>query len=96
MLGVAKFAKHYKQSPERLGPDQIREYQLHLINEKVSWSQFNQCVCALRFLYNTTLKRPHVIRHLPFAKRPRTLPDVLTRGEVAQLLTAALPGRCCW
>jgi hypothetical protein len=60
---VVKFAKHFKKSPEQLGPDQIREYQLHFINLKVSWSQFNQCVCALRFLYNTTLRRPHIIRH---------------------------------
>ena len=90
---VAKFARHYSKSPEQLGPDEIRQYQLHLIREKVSWSQFNQCVCALRFLYNVTLDRPHVIRHLPFAKRPRILPTVLTREEVAQLLDAALPGR---
>ena len=90
---VAKFARHYSKSPEQLGPDEIRQYQLHLIREKVSWSQFNQCVCALRFLYNVTLDRPHVIRHLPFAKRPRILPTVLTREEVAQLLEAALPGR---
>jgi len=51
---VAKFARHYNKRPELLGPEQIRDYQLHLIKEKVSWSQFNQCVCALRFLYNTS------------------------------------------
>lgn len=90
---VAKFARHYNKSPELLGPDQIRQYQLHLIEQKVSWSQFNQCVCALRFLYNVTLKRPHLVEHLPFAKRPRLLPDVLTRDEVARLLAAARPGR---
>lgn len=91
--GVAKFAKHFGQSPELLGPDHIRDFQLHLIDQKVSWSQFNQSVCALRFLYNTTLGRPHVIEHLPFAKRPRVMPEVLSRDEVAQLLAAALQGR---
>ena len=59
----------------------------------MSWSQFNQAVCALRFLYNVTLGRPEVIRHLPFAKRPRTLPIVLSPEEVVRLLEAALPGR---
>lgn len=93
VLAVKKFARHLGRSPELLGPDDIRNYQLHLIEQKASWSQFNQGVCALRFLYNITLQRRHVIEHLPFAKRPRTLPDVLTRGEVAQLLAAALPGR---
>jgi integrase/recombinase XerD len=91
--GVAKFARHFGQSPERLGPEQIRQYQLHLIEQKVSWSQFNQCVCALRFLYNTTLQLPHLVEHLPFAKRPRVLPEVLSRDEVGRLLAAALPGR---
>jgi integrase/recombinase XerD len=90
---VSKFAKHFGQSPANLVPTQVREYQLHLIEQRVSWSQFNQAVCALRFLYNVTLKRPHVIEHLPFAKRPRILPDVLTRQEVTQLLAAAASGR---
>jgi integrase/recombinase XerD len=90
---VNKFSKHFGRSPDQLQPEHIRQFQLHLIEQAVSWSQFNQSVCALRFLFNTTLKRPHVIRHLPFAKRPRTLPDVLTRDEVAQLLAAACPGR---
>lgn len=93
VLAVQKFSRHFGKSPDALGPDHIRRYQLHLIEQKASWSQFNQGVCALRFLYNVTLQRPHVIEHLPFAKRPRTLPAVLTRDEVAQLLAAALPGR---
>jgi Phage integrase, N-terminal SAM-like domain len=91
--GVAKFAKHFGQSPEVLGPVHIRDFQLHLISQNVSWSQFNQSVCALRFLYNNTLRQPLVIEHLPFAKRPRTLPVVLSRDEVARLLAATLPGR---
>jgi integrase len=54
---------------------------------------FNQSVCALRFLYNVTLARPHLIVHLPFAKRPRALPTVLSPEEVVRFLEAALPGR---
>jgi site-specific recombinase XerD len=71
----------------------VRAYQEHLIAQQVSWSAFNQAVCALRFLYNITLGRPELIAHLPFAKRPRTLPTVLSPEEVARLLEAALPGR---
>ena len=72
---------------------EIRAYQQDLLARQVSWSQFNQAVCALRFLYHVTLGRPEVITHLPFAKRPRTLPTVLSPEEVTRLLTAALPGR---
>ena len=55
---VAAFACHFGRSPADLGPEEIRQYQLYLIKEKhVGWSTFNQCTCALRFLYGTTLDR---------------------------------------
>src|ERR1039457_1717563 len=53
---VAEFAKHFGKSPELLGPEQIREYQLYSIKEKgVSLPSYIQAVCALRFLYSNTL-----------------------------------------
>jgi site-specific recombinase XerD len=93
VLRVALFARHFGRSPALLGPEEIRAYQQHLLTRNVSWSQFNQAVCALRFLYNVTLGRPDLITHLPFAKRPRTLPVVLSPEEVVRFLEAALPGR---
>ena len=93
VLRVALFARHFNKSPEVLGAEEVRAYQLHLIERGVSWSTFNQAVCALRFLYNVTLGRPEVIAHLPFAKKPRLLPTVLSPEEVVQLLESALPGR---
>jgi integrase/recombinase XerD len=93
VLRVAQFAKHFGRSPEALGPNELRAYQQQLLARQVSWSTFNQSVCALRFLYNVTLRRPHLIVHLPFAKRPRLLPTVLSPEETACLLAAALPGR---
>lgn len=93
VLRVAQFAKHFGRSPEELGPEQLRAYQQHLLGRQVSWSMFNQSVCALRFLYNVTLGQPHIIVHLPFAKRPRVLPIVLSPEEVLGFLEAALPGR---
>ena len=93
VLRVALFARHFGRSPELLGADAVRGYQQHLLAQQVSWSQFNLAVCALRFLYNVTLGRPDVIRHLPFAKRPRTVPTVLSPEEVVRLLDAARPGR---
>jgi integrase/recombinase XerD len=93
VLRVVLFARHFGRSPEHLGPKELRAYQQHLLTRQVSWSTFNQSVCALRFLYNVTLGRPHTIVHLPFAKRPRLLPSVLSPEEVQRLLEAALPGR---
>jgi site-specific recombinase XerD len=93
VLRVAQFARHFGRSPEVLGPKELRGYQQHLIARGVSWSTFNQTVCALRFLYQVTLGRTDEIKHLPFAKRPRLLPTVLSPAEVVQLLEAAPAGR---
>jgi len=47
---VAEFAQHFHHSPDQLGADDIRRYQLFLIQEKkLAWSTYNQIVCALRF-----------------------------------------------
>jgi integrase/recombinase XerD len=90
---VAYFAKHFRRSPDLLGPNEVRDYQLHLLQRRVSWSTFNQAVCALRFFYGTTLSRPQQVQAIPFGKRPKTLPSVLSPDEVLRLLNAALPGR---
>jgi integrase/recombinase XerD len=90
---IACFARHFGRSPEVLGADDVRAYQLHLLQRRVSWSTFNQAVCALRFLYRTTLGRPDELPFIPFGKRPRTLPSVLSPDEVLRLLDAATPGR---
>lgn len=84
---VAAFARHFGRSPDQLDREHIRLYQLHLRDEKqASWSLFNQAVCALRFFYKVTLPSPWAVEHLPYAKRPRSLPAVLSREEVQQLL----------
>ena len=52
---VADFAEHFKKSPEKLGPEEIRSYQLFLLNEKrVKLSTYIQAICALRFFYNAS------------------------------------------
>ena len=83
---VARFAQQFGRSPEELGPEELRQYQLHLLGRKVSWSTYNQCVCALRFLYGTTLGRPELLVRLPYGRRPKKLPVVLSQGEVLELL----------
>jgi len=87
---VTKFANHFGKSPDRLGPEEIREYQIHLTDDKkVSWSLFNQASCALRFFYTVTLKADIELKTVPYAKNRRRLPVVLNRGELARLFEAA-------
>ena len=85
---AAQFAKHFGTSPERLGPEHIRTYQLHLLHQQASKSIFIQTVCALRFLYETTLGRPWMVDFIPYPKKPKTLPVILSRDEVKALLLA--------
>ena len=86
---VAHFAAHFGQSPDQLGTEQIRAYLVHLVEERrVSWSLFNQTVCALRFLYRVTLGRGDLVPEIPFPRGMKKLPTVLSPDEVARLLRA--------
>lgn len=86
---VAKFALYYGKSPDQLGPEQIRSFQVHLVDKmKCSWTMLNQTVCALRFLYGTTLGKGWAVRHIPYAKGEKKLPVVLSQGEASKLLQA--------
>jgi len=85
--GVAEFAKHFHKSPDLLGPEQIREYQLYLIKEKgVSLSSYKISVCGLRFLYSNTLHLPFAIDRIPLPRYERKLPVILSPAEVKLML----------
>ena len=95
---VAEFARHFGKPPDQLGAEHIRRYQLFLIKDKqVSQSTYIQLVCALRFLYthtlaraiNThTLARAITLDRIPFPRRERKLPRILSREQVKALLEA--------
>ncbi len=93
VAAVVKLTKHFMRAPDQLTNEELRAFQVHLLSVKTSWSQFNQIVCGLRFFYGTTLGRSEVVETLPYGKRPKVLPVVLSMEEVAQLLAAAKPGR---
>jgi len=83
---VAKFAQHFKATPDQLGPDHVREYQLFLVQrKKLAWSSFNQAVCALRFFYHDVLHRKWMIEHIPYPRHEQKLPVVLSPAEVVAL-----------
>jgi integrase/recombinase XerD len=85
---VSLFARHFNKSPELLGPEQIRAYQLYLTNEKkLSPGSIVIAISALRFLYKVTLKRNWSVDEvIPAPKTPQKLPVVLSPEEVLQFL----------
>ena len=90
LLQVALFARHFNKSPELLGPEQIRTYQIYLTNEKkLATSSILIAISALRFLYKVTLKKTWAIDDvIPAPKKPQTLPIILSPEEVIQFLAA--------
>ena len=86
---VKHYAEYFKQSPEKLGPEHIRQYQLHLFERKLAAHTVKVQSSALRFLYIHTLRRPYMLEHIPTPKTPVKLPNILSREEVAQLIEGA-------
>lgn len=84
---VRNFAGFFHQSPEQLNCEHVHRYLLYLLHEKkASWPHYNQAVSALRFLYTVTCPNDTVVTRLPYGKRPKRLPVVRSRAEVAKLL----------
>jgi len=85
---VSLFARYFNQSPERLGPEQIRAYQVYLTTEKkLAPGSILIAVSALRFLYKVTLKKDWTFDAIiPAPQKPQTLPVVLSPEEVLQFL----------
>ncbi len=86
---VELFARHFGKAPDHLGAEQIRQYLVFLVHqERVSWSIFKQHVCALRFFYRTTLGQTWMVEKIPFPKREKKLPVVLSQEEIADFFRA--------
>jgi integrase/recombinase XerD len=87
---VEDFSKYFHRSPEPLGPSHIREYQVHLFRDrKLSLGTIQSRCAALRFFFVKTLRRPYLLDEIPFPKRPRKLPTVLSPEEVSRLIDSA-------
>jgi len=85
---VSLFARHFNKSPEQLGPEDIRAYQVYLTDEKkLAPGSVLIAVAALRFLYKVSLKRDWPFDEvIPAPKKPHKLPVVLSPEEVQQFL----------
>lgn len=85
---VARFSRYFGRSPDRLGLEDVRAFQVHLVAKGTSWPALNQTVCALRFFYGVTLGHAEIPERIPYARAPRPLPVVLGADEVVRFLEA--------
>ena len=84
---VRRFADFIQKPLDQVTREDVRTFQLHLIEDrKLAYSTFNQAVCAIRFYYRHTQPMPWPVTAVPFGKRPKKLPTVLSRHEVDALI----------
>jgi integrase/recombinase XerD len=77
------------RSPDTASPEDLRRYQLHLVETGISRIMLNHTITALRFFFQVTLDRPEAMAKMSTVREPRKLPVVLSREEVARLIDAA-------
>jgi site-specific recombinase XerD len=88
---IKSFSTFLGASPAKASFEDIRRYQLHLASSGAGAPTINHNLTALRFLFMVTLRKPDVVMRLPFVRKPRKLPVVLSPEEVERMLEAA-PG----
>ena len=88
VLQVSQFARHFSKSPIELSTEDVRTYQIYLLNEKkLAPSSVSIAISAIRFLYKVTLKKNwNLADAIPTCKVPQKLPTVLSPEEVQQFL----------
>ena len=91
---VEGYSLYFRRSPDLLGLEDVRAYQVHLAAKGIAWATLNQIVCALRFFYGVTLGQNEVPERIPYARKPAALPDVLSRDEVVRFLEAVSSLKC--
>jgi integrase/recombinase XerD len=90
LRAVEQFAQHFGKSPDKLGLEHLRSYQVYLLKQrKLDPGSVENHICALRFFFVRTLHRHEFREFLPFPKVRKKLPNILSREEVARLIEAS-------
>lgn len=85
---VERFARHYRQSPDRIPSEKAQDYILHLLNERrLSWSTCDVHANGLMFFYRVVLGQPNALT-LPPRRHAQRLPEILSASEVERLFAA--------
>ena len=84
-----RFAAWLKRSPDTATPDEVRHFQLHLVESGASICNRNRIMTGVRFLYRVTLRRHDLAAEVWHIKEPERLPPVLSPEEVKRVLTKA-------
>jgi len=86
---VKNFAGFLGQSPDTASAEDLRRYQLHLVEQGIASGHLNATITGLRFFFETTLERPEAMKKMRHVYEPRKLPLILSPEEVTRLLQSA-------
>ena len=86
---VRRFAAFLGRAPDTANAEDLRRYQLHLVERGTSSGSLNATITGLKFFFETTLERPEVTTKMSHVYEPRKLPVILSLEEVTRLLQAA-------
>jgi site-specific recombinase XerD len=84
-----RFAAWLKRSPDTATADEVRRFQLHLVEGGASICNRNRIMTGVRFLFRVTLRRHDLAAEIWHLKEPQKLPPVLSPDEVKRVLTMA-------
>ena len=89
LRAVRQFAKYLGRSPDTASVEELRNYQLHLVDHGVSPASLNAAISGLKFFFSVTLDRPEAMAKMQPVHLPRKLPEILSPDEVKRLIAAA-------
>ena len=86
---VIKFTLFFGRSPNLASPEDLRAFQLQLVEAGVSSTTINATITGLKFFFSITLERPTALKRMSRVRQPQKLPQVLSVEEVERLLAGA-------
>ena len=86
---VKNFTHFFGQSPDAASAEDLRRYQLHMVEQGISSGNLNATITGLKFFFTTTLERPEAMAKMSHVHEPRKIPVVLGLEEVTRLLQSA-------
>jgi integrase/recombinase XerD len=89
LRAVLRFTRFFGRSPDLAAPEDLRAFQLHLVEAGVSSTTINATITGLKFFFGLTLERPAALKRMSPVHKPQKLPQVLSVDEVARLLAGA-------
>ncbi|MCX7177177.1 MAG: site-specific integrase [Proteobacteria bacterium] len=89
LRAVRQFSRYLGRMPDTATAEELRQYQLHLVDQGISPVSLNAAISGLRFFFEITLGHGELMAKMQPVHVPHKLPVILSREEVARLIASA-------